>query len=51
VNIQVSPVGNHYDLSFYHGGNDCVKRRNENCNYSIRTPGTIFKITSISHKN
>lgn len=51
VDIQVSPDGNLYVLSLYHGGDDCVNQRNENCYYSLRTPGTIFKITSIGNKN
>lgn len=51
VDIQVGPDGYLYVLSLYHGGGDCDNQPNEDCYYSLRTPGTIFKIKPIGSKS
>ena len=49
VDIQVGPDGYLYVLSLYYGGADCVN--DKDCYYSLRTPGTIFRIVPIGHNN
>lgn len=50
VDIQVGPDGYLYVLSLYHGGDDCPNQPVKNCYYSLRTPGTIFRIMPLNSK-
>lgn len=51
VDIQVGPDGYLYVLSLYYAGDDCPNQPINNCYYSLKTSGTVFKILPVGDKN